>query len=387
MDNYEWIPGVIGKGTFGQTTLVRRDGRTLIAKSLRLGQLTERDRRNAFQEAEILQRCRHPNIIAFVDAFTHSNVLYIIQEYADGGDLLRAINAQAQIGYFSERRVKIITAQLCMGLRYLHGRKVLHRDLKTENVFLTRDGKVKLGDLGLSRVLHDSLSLAQTQCGTANYFSPEVCHGRLYNAKSDIWSLGCVLYEVANFARLFDGRDTRAVTERIKSWDGKFVMNPLYTRDIEIFTRACLTKEAALRPTLDQLVALPFIKDTIAQLYIPAEPQPPPPTAPPSAPLEAPSVAQVIAQPVATPTTPPTTMAEARTRAAAQTPQLQQGLGRAAVEQIRRAVEDMRLLANNNNTNPRRHNEPARRPEEVVSIEQGEERCESSFEDVCSKQG
>ena len=89
--------------------------------------------------------------------------------------------------------------QICAALKYIHKRRVLHRDVKASNVFLTASGCVKLGDFGISRVLQGTRDKATTVAGTPAYMSPEMCQSKEYTLKSDIWALGCLLYELCTF--------------------------------------------------------------------------------------------------------------------------------------------------------------------------------------------
>ena len=103
------------------------------------------------------------------------------------------------------------------GLKYMHDRRVLHRDLKTQNIFLTTRGFVKIGDLGIAKVM---TSHNQTVVGTCSYISPELCEARSYDDKSDIWSLGCVLYEICAKKKAFDGDNPLAIVKKIIAGSG-----------------------------------------------------------------------------------------------------------------------------------------------------------------------
>lgn len=139
----------------------------------------------------------HPNIVQYKEAFLIENpsALCIVMEYADGGDLYDKINEhKKKKTYFEEGEVWEIFIQIVKGLKYLHELKILHWDLKCANVFLNEDGTVKLGDLNVSKVAKQGL--VSTQTGTPYYASPEVWKDKPYDFRSDIWSLGCVLYEM-----------------------------------------------------------------------------------------------------------------------------------------------------------------------------------------------
>jgi len=127
-------------------------------------------------------------------------------EYADGGDLEAKINTRISKGMkpFSEERILTWVVQMCCALKHVHDKKILHRDIKTPNVFLMKDGTIKLGDFGVARSLEHTLDQAQTQIGTPYYLSPEICRSQPYNHKSDMWALGVVVYELATLKRPFE---------------------------------------------------------------------------------------------------------------------------------------------------------------------------------------
>ncbi|VEL16238.1 unnamed protein product [Protopolystoma xenopodis] len=139
----------------------------------------------------------HPNIVKYCVSFEEENgCLHIVMEYCNGGDLYSKINAQKGI-LFSEDQVMDYFVQISLGLKHIHDRMILHRDIKSQNIFLTKDDRIKLGDFGIAKVLNSTLDLARTCIGTPYYLSPEICENKPYNNKSDIWALGCVLYEMA----------------------------------------------------------------------------------------------------------------------------------------------------------------------------------------------
>ncbi len=166
-------------------------------KKVKMGKLSEREKQNALNEVRILASINHPNIIGYKEAFFEeaTSSLCIVMEFADGGDLLGMISDHKKRGTaFSEKEVWQYFVQIVRGLKALHDLKICHRDIKCANVFLTKDGMIKLGDLNVSKVAKKGM--LHTQTGTPYYASPEVWKDRPYDTKSDIWSLGCVLYEM-----------------------------------------------------------------------------------------------------------------------------------------------------------------------------------------------
>ena len=117
--------------------------------------------------------------------------------------------------FFLEHEVMAWFVQLCLAMEHVHGHKILHRDLKTGNVFLSRRGVVKLGDFGLSTVLANTLAVANTVCGTPYCFSPELCSNKDYDTKSDVWAMGCILYELCALQYPFEAPNMKKLVDVI----------------------------------------------------------------------------------------------------------------------------------------------------------------------------
>ena len=191
---------MIGRGSFGTAWLVRSnaDSRMYVMKRLALDHMNEKEKDEAHNECVVLMKLRrHPNIIRVREHFVEDGRLCIVMDFADGGDLAQRIEAQAAGRTpFPEAQVLDWFVQLCLALKHAHDRKVLHRDLKPQNVFLTRKNFVRLGDFGISKVLAGTMAVASTCVGTPLYLAPELCEGKLYNHSCDVWSLGVILYEM-----------------------------------------------------------------------------------------------------------------------------------------------------------------------------------------------
>ncbi|CAM9646981.1 unnamed protein product [Ectocarpus sp. 12 AP-2014] len=163
------------------------------------------------KEVGLLKNLASPNIVKLHTCFLDYNALWVVMDWMDGGDLKGTEVPVLLRTKQSGRRLDEITVwgyftQICDALLHMHGERIIHRDLKPANVFVSRDGIVKLGDLGLGRYLSARSVLAMSQVGTPLYMSPETLKGQGHDMGSDIWSLGCVLYELAQLESPFAGK-------------------------------------------------------------------------------------------------------------------------------------------------------------------------------------
>ncbi|XP_028320352.1 serine/threonine-protein kinase Nek3 isoform X2 [Gouania willdenowi] len=195
MEGYSELK-VIGEGSFGRAVLVRCKNtlQEYVVKEIQLPKNQSKSL-SSRREAVLLSRMKHPHIVAFREAFEADHLLCIVMEYCRGGDLLRRIQQQKTTCFTLDDILRWFT-QMCAGAMYIHDMRVLHRDLKSKNIFLTDNGTIKLGDFGSACVLNSPKAYAHTYVGTPYYVAPEIWENKPYNNKSDVWSLGCVLYEL-----------------------------------------------------------------------------------------------------------------------------------------------------------------------------------------------
>ena len=150
-----------------------------------------------------MERLNHKHIVRMIESFTTDLKINIILDWCENGDL--GMYLKQQMGrLLPEAQIWKFFIEMSLGIYYLHSNKVLHRDIKTINMFLTKDNSVKIGDLGVAKQLNQTQHMAMTVVGTPYYLSPELCEEKPYNHKSDIWSLGCVLYELCTLKHPFE---------------------------------------------------------------------------------------------------------------------------------------------------------------------------------------
>ncbi|XP_039209222.1 serine/threonine-protein kinase Nek3 isoform X4 [Crotalus tigris] len=195
MENYSVLME-LGEGSFGRVLLVQHKStrQKYAMKEIRLPKSVSNIEKS-WNESIILAKLNHPNIVMYANSFEADGHLHIVMEYCDGGDLLQKIKLQKG-KLFPEDTILKWFAQMCLGINHIHEKRILHRDIKSKNVFLTQNGKIKLGDFGSAVLLKSPMAFACSYVGTPYYVPPEIWENVPYNNKSDIWSLGCVLYEL-----------------------------------------------------------------------------------------------------------------------------------------------------------------------------------------------
>ncbi|KAL3068513.1 hypothetical protein niasHT_030804 [Heterodera trifolii] len=248
----------VGKGSFGIAVLYRRkdDDSFVILKEINLHELTPTERNMSLNEVALLSRLDHPHIIHYFDSFEEDGALMIEMEYADGGTLAQLLAHRDDAQPLPEDEVLDIFEQMTSAVSYLHDNNILHRDLKTANIFLTKERMVKVGDFGVSKKLSTQTNIgggAQTMLGTPYYLSPEMCEGRLYNAKSDMWAMGCCLYEMCTLRKPFDADNLTILIHKIINCEYEPLKGP-YSQYIRLIVRELFRADPEQRPSATDLL-------------------------------------------------------------------------------------------------------------------------------------
>ncbi|KAJ6659229.1 hypothetical protein lerEdw1_019275 [Lerista edwardsae] len=269
MDKYEIIE-MIGEGSFGSVFLARgkEDSQQCVIKEISLTKMPKKEKESSQKEVTLLAGMKHPNIVAFYASFQEKNKLYIIMEYCDGGDLMKRINMQHGV-LFDEDKILDWFVQISLGLKHIHDRKILHRDVKAQNIFLSNNGMVaKLGDFGIARILSNTMEFARTCVGTPYYLSPEICENRPYNNKTDIWSLGCVLYELCTLRHPFEGNSLHQLV--LKICRGHFIpASTKYSYDLRTLISQLFKTSPRDRPSINSVLKKPFLEKRIKKYLSP----------------------------------------------------------------------------------------------------------------------
>ncbi|XP_059197493.1 serine/threonine-protein kinase Nek1 [Centropristis striata] len=268
MDKYEKVKK-IGEGSFGKAILVtsKEDGHQYVIKEIGISAMPSKERQESRKEVAVLANMSHPNIVQYKESFEEGGCLYIVMDYCEGGDLFKKINSQKGV-LFSEQQILDWFVQICLALKHVHDRKILHRDIKSKNIFLTKDGIVQLGDFGIARVLNSTVELARTCIGTPYYLSPEICENKPYNNKSDIWALGCVLYEMCTLKHAFEAGNMKNLV--LKIIRGSYPpVSVHYSQELRSLLAQLFKRNPRERPSVSSILDKPFLSCRIERFLTP----------------------------------------------------------------------------------------------------------------------
>ena len=248
----------IGVGSYGRVYKVLKNKKYYVLKEIPLNSTSAAEKINSVQnEADILSSLDNKYVVKFYTSFKKNQNIYIIMEYCDKGDLCKFLSKRKKLrksrdNFLNENFVWKLFIQMSIGLYYIHSKKIIHRDIKTLNIFLTKNFDAKIGDLGVAKILENTKH-AMTFIGTPYYVSPEMCRNKPYNEKSDIWALGCILYELLTFNHPFTATNQAALF--IKILNNKY--NPFpheVPEDLKNMVDFILKKDDTKRPSMKEII-------------------------------------------------------------------------------------------------------------------------------------
>lgn len=263
-------------------------------KTIDISRMGNTERALTVSEVRRLSSLKHPFIVSYGESFIEGGLLCILMDHAEGGDLqhrIQKLRQQQEVlpggdhaGWLPELQVLRWFAQAALATKYMHENQVLHRDLKSQSCFLAASGRLRIGDFGISQVLENNNAARQaafssstsadatTVCSryhqaTPNpYMSPEVCWGKPYGETSDIWALGCILYEMMALSVLFDASNTRLLVEKITRGPVPVIPTGSYSAEIRRLCSEILQREPGRRPSAAQIASRPVLQAEIRRM-------------------------------------------------------------------------------------------------------------------------
>ena len=250
----------LGVGSYGTVYKVKKKNtnKIFVIKQISLLGLSEQQKNEYKLEARILSSIKSNYVVKYYDSFEEKNNLNIVMEYCDGGDLFQFIEEKKKTKHLlNESLIWELFIKMILGLSSIHKKKILHRDLKSQNIFLTKKLEVKIGDLGVAKKLNQT-NFAKTFIGTPFYLSPELCSEKPYNDKSDIWAIGCILYELCTYKHPFNAKSQGALILKILNHTPEKI-HQYYSRDLQKMIDLLLNKNYLERPSCSEILKMPIV--------------------------------------------------------------------------------------------------------------------------------
>ncbi|XP_040399651.1 serine/threonine-protein kinase MARK2 isoform X3 [Cygnus olor] len=248
--NYRLLK-TIGKGNFAKVKLARHvlTGKEVAVKIIDKTQLNSSSLQKLFREVRIMKVLNHPNIVKLFEVIETEKTLYLVMEYASGGEVFDYLVAH---GRMKEKEARAKFRQIVSAVQYCHQKFIVHRDLKAENLLLDADMNIKIADFGFSNEFTFGNKL-DTFCGSPPYAAPELFQGKKYDGPEvDVWSLGVILYTLVSGSLPFDGQNLKELRERVLR--GKYRIPFYMSTDCENLLKKFLILNPTKRGTLEQIM-------------------------------------------------------------------------------------------------------------------------------------
>ena len=256
--NYKIIEK-LGQGSFGSAYKVKNEENEdiFVIKKILLEGAKGNQLKEIKNEAQVLSSINSENIVKYFESFEDKESFNIVMEYCDRLDLGKYIKGHKICKKSVEKQVIYhIILEICNGLKEIHNKKLIHRDLKPDNIFLTSDSKIKIGDFGLAKQLNQKNQYAKTQAGTILYMAPEIINGVKYNNKVDIWALGCIIHELCTLNVCFEGESINEVINKIIGCKHEKIDQKVYGADMQNLIDLLLKIDYKKRPDIDEVIKM-----------------------------------------------------------------------------------------------------------------------------------
>uniref|UniRef100_A0A3B3HYQ6 MAP/microtubule affinity-regulating kinase 3 n=1 Tax=Oryzias latipes TaxID=8090 RepID=A0A3B3HYQ6_ORYLA len=253
--NYRLLK-TIGKGNFAKVKLAKHTltGREVAIKIIDKTQLNPTSMQKLFREVSVMKMLNHPNIVKLFEVIETEKTLYLVMEYASGGEVFDYLVAH---GRMKEKEARAKFRQIVSAVEYCHQKRIVHRDLKAENLLLDADMNIKIADFGFSNEFTLGSKL-DTFCGSPPYAAPELFQGKKYDGPEvDIWSLGVILYTLVSGSLPFDGQNLKELRERVLR--GKYRIPFYMSTDCENLLKKLLVLNPGKRGSMPQIMKDPWM--------------------------------------------------------------------------------------------------------------------------------
>ena len=259
----------LGKGTYGVVYKAKKnnDNNIYVIKQISLEGLNQSQKNEVKLESKILKSIQSKYVVKYYESFEEDNKLNIVMEFCECGDLNEFIEMQKKSKHLlKEDIIWKFFIKITLGLADIHKLKILHRDLKSLNIFLKQENDVRVGDLGVAKVLNNTF-FAKTFIGTPYYLSPEICEDKPYNDKSDVWALGCILYELCTYKHHFTARSQGGLILKILN----SYPDPIYhgySEELKNLINIIFDKDFEKRPSCLDILKMKFVIEKAKHLGI-----------------------------------------------------------------------------------------------------------------------